>query len=446
MPHPLHRPAGAGLALLACVLLPAAMSAQQTPANTPPAPAAGAQTPPPAQAAAGARASAAAAVVADASGFQIRSSDGAFALKLKGGVQFDSRSFLGDDADQYVDAFSLRRVRTDFQGTLFDAYGFRVNVELANSKLEVLDAFGEARLTPSFRLRVGKTKPPVGLERLQSPFAITFAEFGAPTALVPNRDVGVMAEGEAAKGIVSYAGGAFNGTPDGASEDVDYSDGKDLVGRVFLRPFRTGWLKDLGVGVAATTGNQRGTLAATGLPTLRTAGRGLIMKYRSDATAANTVLADGRHTRVIPQGYLYTGPLGFMGEWVRSTSEVRRGTATGTVRDQAWQAAGTVVLTGEHPGYAGVQPARPFRPGHGGTGAWELAFRVDDLSVGAGAFPTFSDPATSSSGARSYTAGVNWYVNRDVRLLANYQDTRFRGTPTPRDDERMLVARVQLAF
>ena len=75
--------------------------------------------------------------------------------------------------------------------------------------------------------------------------------------------------GEIPGGIVSYAAAVLNGVADGGSGDVDTNDGKDLVGRIVIRPFgpasttaaQASPASGLTIAVAGTTGNQTGTLA-----------------------------------------------------------------------------------------------------------------------------------------------------------------------------------------
>ena len=77
-----------------------------------------------------------------------------------------------------------------------------------------------------------------------------FIERAFPTLLVPSRDLGVMLQGELASGFFTYQVGGFNGVRDGGSQDVDTDDGKDVVGRIFLHPFRplgNAWLDGLGL-------------------------------------------------------------------------------------------------------------------------------------------------------------------------------------------------------
>src|SRR6185436_9311151 len=115
----------------------------------------------------------------------------------------------------------------------------------------------------------------------------------------PNRDLGIQLSGDLAGGGVTWAAGYFNGVPDGANLDVDAEDRKDAAARLFFTPFAkgTGPLKGLGFGVAASQGQQRGTLTSTGLAAYRTPGQQTFFSYRTDGTAAGTVIAAGDRKR-----------------------------------------------------------------------------------------------------------------------------------------------------
>src|SRR5262249_52694049 len=143
------------------------------------------------------------------------------------------------------------------------------------------------------QLRVGKGKVPVGLERLQSPADITFAERAFPTLLVPNRDIGVQLHGVLFDGAVEWAGGLYNGVPNGQSGDVDENKAKDVVGRVFVLPFKAlkiEPLSGLGLGVAAAYGGEAGPL-----PAYKTAGQESFFEF------ADTAVAEGSRTIFSPQ-------------------------------------------------------------------------------------------------------------------------------------------------
>jgi len=214
---------------------------------------------------------------AGADGFAIKSADGAFQLRLRGQVQLDGRYYLESGTNAFTDTFLVRRARPIIEGTLYKQFDFRLVPDFGSGTTTIQDAYLEWTYWPALRLRGGKFKPPVGLERLQSDADSWFVEPGLSTALVPNRDVGVQIGGELFGGTVSYAVGVFHGVADGASGDLDGTgEGKEFAARVFAHPFKKtelAALRGLGLGVAVTYGDQQGTAATPGLPTYKTAGQ-----------------------------------------------------------------------------------------------------------------------------------------------------------------------------
>ena len=82
------------------------------------------------------------------------------------------------------------------------------------------------------------------------------------------------------------------------------------------------------------------------------------------------------------------------------------------------------VLTGEShtynsasAAYNGIVPAHPVSLSSGGWGAWEIAGRISVIDL--------NDQLAMANGVAGgkqtiYTAGLNWYVNRNVRFMFNY--------------------------
>ena len=396
-------------------------------------------------------AAAAPVVTAARDGLSVRSADNAFAFRLRGYVQSDARFF---DANGAVapgsSTFLLRRVRPVLEATAYKYFGLRLMPDFGGGQVVLYDAYAEAKPHAAVNLRLGKFKPPIGLERLQSATDVRFIERGLPTSLVPNRDVGVQLYGDLAKARIQYQVGAFDGAPDAANVDGDASTGKDVVGRVFFRPFATNAsAPDLGFGIAGSSGTEKGTLAAPALGSYRTTGQLALFRYRADGTAPNTVLAEGRRTRVSPQGYLYVGPVGVLAEYVRSTHNVRRATTVAPLTNQAWQVSGAWVLTGERESYTSITPDHPLDGSTaGGLGALELVARYGVLTTDASAFPTFADPATQPRRARAAGVGLNWRLTRGLLFAANYERTQLDGpdAATARSTEHAVLTRLQLGF
>jgi phosphate-selective porin OprO/OprP len=383
-------------------------------------------------------------------GFSLKSADGKFTLKFRGLVQADARVFVSDSAVPANTTFFIRRARPILDVTVGKYLDLRLQPDFGQGTAVLFDAYADVKIDPAFAVRVGKFKPPVDLERLQSASDIVFAERALATNLAPNRDIGLQLWGDVAGGVVSYQAGVFNGVPDLGNGDGDVSDAKDIAGRVFLTPFKTGSLAGLGLGVAGSTGLERGTVAASALPGYRTAGQQTWFRYASSTTTpASNVYADGRRSRVAPQAYFYTGSLGLHGEYIQSYQTVSRATfATVKLKHSAWQTTGSYFLTGEKNSFRSASPKKPFDPKAGTWGALEIAARYSELSIDDATFPNYASAASTPSKAKAWAVGLNWYLARAVKLAADYEHTTFTGgTATgDREAENIVFTRVQYAF
>jgi phosphate-selective porin OprO/OprP len=382
-------------------------------------------------------------LTAGSEGFVLQSANGDYKLQLRGYVHFDGRFFPSDEGRLAVDNFLLRRVRPILAGTVGRHFEFQIMPDFGMGTTVVQDAWLDVNYSPKARVRVGKFKSPVGLERLQSATALAFVERAYPTAIVPNRDVGVMLHGDLGGGVLAYAAGLFDGAPDGGSVDLDLADGKDVAGRVFLSPFKRGssTLKDLGFGIAGTTGKQTGAL-----PAYRSGGQVSLL------TLVQGITADGTRNRLSPQLSFYSGRLGLMAEYAWSESWVQRA-STGTrarFSGEAWQATATFTLTGEKASYSALRPAAAFEPGLGKWGALELAARVNGLEVGTEAFREgIVDPAKSVRRAFAWAVGLNWSLSRNVKQVLDFERTTFTGGATDDADrpaENAFFIRTQVSF
>ena len=137
-----------------------------------------------------------ASVSADTSGFKIKSNDGNFSLKIGADLQTDLRTFTGAGTAGTTDQILLRRVRPTFSGTVYNNVDFFFRPDFGQGTTIIYDAYVQFNYFPSATLRVGKFKPPVGLERLQSDDDTSFIERGLPTLLAPSRDIGFQLGGD----------------------------------------------------------------------------------------------------------------------------------------------------------------------------------------------------------------------------------------------------------
>jgi phosphate-selective porin OprO and OprP len=386
-------------------------------------------------------------------GFTLTSADGADSVRIRGLAQMDSRLFFGDQGAS-TNGFLLRRARLISEGTFSKIYSFQFVTDFAGTGTpSILDANLGVALDQAFQLKFGKFKSPVGLEWLQSDSWTFFDERSIVTDLVPNRDLGILASGSLVGDTISYSAGILNGVPDGGtSNNAAFDNDKNLVGRVYVTPFKSSDvtpLQGLSFGVSGDIGREK---TASG----RTAG------YKTDGqqtffTYNAAVIADGQSWHVSPQGEYRYGPFGLIGEYVLSTVNVRP-TATGAkaeLQNKAWQFAGGYVLTGEDSSYNGVIPKTNFDPAAGTWGAFEVVGRFANLKIDDAAFPLFASTASNADEATSVGVGFNWYMSKVVMVKFDYYQTKFDFAPHApavpttaflRQDEKALITRFQISF
>jgi phosphate-selective porin OprO/OprP len=453
-------------------------------------------------------------VKASEKGFAIESADGKNTIKFNGIIQADYRYYdqgANDvrgritagplDRDGFRDANDtglLRRVRPTIQGTLGGKYDYRFTPDFGGGSATVVDSYIDAKLAPFFKVRAGKFKSFVGLERLQSGGDIRFAERSYVTnAILPNRDLGIAVHGDLFGDKLNYAVGIVNGVADGGNitTGAEYNNAKEWTGRLFTTPFKdnVNALSGLGFGIAATYTDFRGdvnqsfasTTAAdatrNGLPSYVTEGQATFFRYGSN------VVADGERLRVSPQAYYYNGPWGVIGEYALLKQDVginSGGTSTAiasgthkTLNHNAWNIGATYVLTGEDNSFKGIKPKNNFDLDKGTWGAWEAGLRYSEINLdddtfkapsnGADAVDTgtssasaYANRTVSAKSAKTWTAGINWYLDQNTKFQLNYLNTSFNGgarveggsdlatfsSVKDRADERAIFGRIQISY
>ncbi len=364
----------------------------------------------------------------------IRSTDGDFRLSPVGRVQVDFRGY--EEGSSLKNNFLVRRGRIGLLGTFYKYFDFFVEADFGQGGAALTDGYLEVRYWPEFRLRVGQFKVPFSYEDLFSDNNIDFVERSVADNLAPSRDLGAMLHGSLFGGVVSYAGGIFNGT---GQNTADTNNSKDLAARLVVYPFKqTGvaLLRNLHLGADVTWGEQDS---------------GQSLRGRTDGTFVffNRINTKGDRLRYSGEVAYYTGPFTMYGEYIQSEEE-RKGLGTGG-RDlpdlfgRGWYVTTTYVLTGESkvPGQV-VTPKRlamPVGPNRG-WGAWELAARFAQLD--------FRARDITGNRVDALTLGVNWYLTPNVKWYVNLVQNWFsdvsRSPIRGEDASWEFLTRLQLWF
>jgi phosphate-selective porin OprO/OprP len=374
----------------------------------------------------------------------LASPDGDFRVELGGRIQLDYDAVDGDGrtltGSDLVDRFLVRRARLDLSGRAFRWIDFKVEADFTEG-VSLKDAYLDLRFLPQLALRGGQFKVPFSREELTSSRFIDFIERSVINELAPAYDAGVMLHGELLGGVLGYNLGLFNGSGEDAP---DGNDGKDVAGRLLLRPFAKSdsiWLKGLYLAGNATWGDQDSVASAQGRTSARTSTR--FTYFTPHPTR-------GERTRFGGDLVWLVGPASLKFEYAEQRNERKNLGVGGADLDdlvaRGWYVSGTWIVTGEDKPLNGpVVPRSPFSPfaGRIGPGAWELALRYAKLDFSSDDPLDFFDGnitngitgggPTAENEVEALTVGINWYLNSRVRAMVNWThywfDNRL-GTPT----------------
>jgi phosphate-selective porin OprO/OprP len=370
-------------------------------------------------------------------------------VDLGGRVQFDVvdyalpqafRQSLGG-SPPLAPGVSFRRLRLDASGSIFRNTDYMLQIDFVNAirlgpggppSTDVAvptDAWIAFRELPYFgTVKIGNQKAPLSFEHLTSSRYLPFLErslgFDAFAENFNNGfSPGISASDTAFEKRATWAVGVFKNTRSAFGYNVG-DDETDITGRLTGLPIADDEgerLLHLGLGTSTRDaddgqGRHRARLDA-----------------RNSPSAISTLIADtglyttARQYLVVPELAAVYGPFSMLAEyyasWEVDTVVTTNGVAAsqGTSYLSSWYVEGHVFLTAERQAYnrnAGVFgavkpncPAAWGRHGITGRGAWQLTARYSELDL--------NDRLIRGGRARSYTAGVNWFLNQYVKLQAN---------------------------
>lgn len=357
---------------------------------------------------------------ADEDGLTLESGD--IELNLGGRLHLDAAVFEhglddGTEAD-------VRRARLEFSAKFGDVVQVRADREFAQA-----DGWRNlwVQVTPvkDLDIRGGNQIVPFSMEDMGSSNEMPLAERSLANAFAPAFGLG---------GSVSYAhdnftiaGGYFT---DALADEVGQSRvrGKGFAGRTTFAPIndRDGFLH-FGAGydnrsLDAAEPPRFTVISASSLaPNLLSTGA---IAGATDLVAYNAEFAAAR------------GPVQVQAQYI--ATRIDR-TALTSLDHSGWYGEASWMVTGERYGYSRGSGA-PSGPRIGkNDGAIELAARYSEADL--------ADASLDAGRASIATLGATWYLNRNVRVLANYARTHTRGSLVTADDTGNLgIVRFQVAF
>ena len=368
-----------------------------------------------------------------------------FRVKLQG----DWRWFTPVEREPASGRFDLHRRRFGLQGRFLHDFEYEIEYETrSGEKRPWRDVFVNFDRFDGLNVQAGKFKVPFSREQLTGAFDqdFIFRSLAAST-LAPARDRGVMVHGRPVGRVVDYQLGLFRHDGETARIAQKSHTGGTVGARVVVTPFRRARrhpLRAMDLGVAFTSGNVR-----EGLHSL--SGEAVFGE-----TFFERVYVQGRRLRVGTELNWTPGPFGLKAEFIHLQDDRdEQGLGDADLPryiGRGWYVTGTVLLTGENKS-GGIQPRHElFR---GGVGAIELAARYEALRFGSSEHldEPFANPRASNllgNSDRVLTVGVNWYLNRWVKLQINGIRERIedpeRAPVIGRDEYWSRVVRLQFVM
>ncbi len=357
-------------------------------------------------------------------GFKIKKDD--HWIKLGGTLMWDidSASDVFWDAEDNDDAWQthseLRRARLNIKTKIADNWEAKLQFDFTEDDASdrIKDAYVKYGGWQMMDILVGQDKEPFGLEAITSSKNLSFIERSMVSdAFGPGRNIGIALNGDTNN--LTWQLGVYE-----SQDREDDGDTYAATGRLTVVPWKT----DTGFFHLGMSGSYRDY-----------DGEEFEIKESAEIhTADNIIYSDEIDTDYLLLYGIETafcmGPLSFQGEYMISDVNAVDGDDDATF--DGYYLAASWFVTGEtRPFKKGawerVKPASPY-------GAWELVTRYSSLDAAENGQGTFAD---------TYTLGLNWHINSNVRLMTDYMHLWLTDESTDTETTGDAVScRVQCVF
>ena len=347
------------------------------------------------------------------------------ALRIDFQARFQEDGRKPGDAPLLFETWELHRLRAGIEGEIFNRVQFSIERELYEredpdnddegfGKTLWKDVYVDANVSDAVQVRAGRFKIPFGGDQLTGITNIDFVyrSLGG-TYLSPSRDIGAALHGQLFDGVINYWAGVFKHDGDNSrSRRIEGGD-ETFATRVTIQT----WNQNNGPGLLEFSGAfMRSAVSDESVLPNGLRGRTAMSQH----VFYEPVFAKGNRSRFEGDVDYMAGPFSARAEYTWLTDQrLEQGFGSDDLPDaraRAWYVSGTWVITGERKNRP-VEPNRWF-------GALEAAARLEQIRFSGVTgddipfrnpraitiFPVANDVAT---------VGLNWYVNRWVKLQVN---------------------------
>ncbi|MCU7943107.1 MAG: porin [Candidatus Thiodiazotropha sp. (ex Cardiolucina cf. quadrata)] len=330
-------------------------------------------------------------------GLEVTTTDGEFSMQLGGRILADAAVY-DEDKNALGNGSELRDLRIDLEGRLYADFIYEISVDFSDGEADVKDAWFAYDAIYPWRFSVGHFKEPFSLEEMTGKRYLTFMERALPNALAPGRSMGIGAQWSGEQ--MTFAAGLFG---DDYNDDTDDEgdEGWGVTSRWTYAPLAED-RSAFHMGIAASYRKlddeeevRIDTRPESHLTDIRYLDTGKLKQSRSTALLGL-------------EGAWVSGPFSLQGEWMQAKIERDEGTEP---TFEGWYLQVSWFLTGESRHYkqssAKFGRIRPLSD----HGAVEVAARFSSLDL--------NDGEIEGGSSDNITLGINWYINRQIRLMAN---------------------------
>jgi phosphate-selective porin OprO/OprP len=369
-------------------------------------------------------------------GLRLDTCDKNYRFKLGGRVFFDGtvwdasqeiETVIGDDLRNGT---RFRAARLYVAGEIYKHVVFKAEYDFANDVgtdfKDVYIGVQDVGIDGSAVL-VGNNKVPFSLEELTSSRFITFMERGLPNMFAPSREAGLHVAAPFLDGRLLSAFSVTQ-TPD---DDQFTHSGNEVNATARL------------AGLPYTGGEDRLVHLGASYSYAMLEDNEARYRQRPEVSQSERFVdtgvfsADYSNTLGV-EAAAVLGPFSIQGEYMRNFLDSE---ATNDPSLWGYYTFASFFLTGEHRAYKvgegrfdRVQVKRNFLASDGGAGAWELALRYSYLNL--------NDELADGGILSDVTAGVNWYLNPNTRVMFNYVYADLDDV----DDANAFTVRTQIDF
>ncbi len=297
-------------------------------------------------------------------------------------------------------------------------------------------------MSDRFRFSVGKQKEPISMERTMSLAYWPIQERSTISdALLPSRNVGMVASGSLFNDRVSVAGGVFNNFLDKDQPSSPSNNSTQFVGRATWVPWQSSnesTLLHLGLGYRYSDAKEGGFT-------------GTEPEFNQAPNYVEAAIVDVNIDQLDTyqaEASLRSGPLWVHGEYVRTDADRKFGndeTYDGYHVTASWILTGEVRQYNKRVGIFGKVPISRTVD-QNGWGAWEVAARYSqaDLSESIADFGYPEFPIQDGGKVDIWSAGLNWWLSPYLHVSLNYRYITldrfgFEGTSQGINSRLMLI-------